>query len=300
MATNPYFKQGDRMEQLVYSDLVEEAIKMYGQDVRYLPRVLVSEDKILREEINSKFPSAVTIEMYLETVDGFEGDGRLFAKFGLEIRDQATFVVSKKRWGKEVGVWKEGLNPLRPSEGDLIYLPMTKSMFEVKFVEHESPFFQLSNVPVYKLKCEMFEYSDEVIDTGDTAIDSTQHDNAFTIPLQIVYSSAGKFSIGDRVSQVSLMGGTVNGTVSKITRDGPNTLIHVSKVSSTDGILKEFVDGIAVTCDSVSAVVQKVWDLEDDKDHVFENDPTAQNYDLAREGLKNIVFDPTDPFAENL
>ena len=152
MATNVYFSQKVKAEQDLYEDIVIESLKMYGQDVYYLPREVVNEDSILGEDIESVFSDAYIIEMYIANVDGFEGDGNLLSKFGVEIRDQANFIVSKKRWNQYIGTRSSGtLGNLRPGEGDLIYLPLSKSLFEIRFVEHESPFYQLSNLPTYTL-----------------------------------------------------------------------------------------------------------------------------------------------------
>lgn len=174
MATNHYFSQRVRSEQLLYEDIVIESLKMYGQDVYYLPREITAEDNILGEDVASRFGTSYKIEMYIENTDGFDGEGDLFTRFGIEIRDQATFVVSRRRW-TQVGRRSDNeLNDERPNEGDLIYLPMTNSLFEITHVEHESPFYQLSNLPVFKLRCELFEYSDENLDTGIDEIDEIE------------------------------------------------------------------------------------------------------------------------------
>jgi len=161
MATNPFFTQGTRNEQLLYEDIVLEALKIYGQDVYYLPRTLINENKILAEDIPSQFGSAHKIEMYIENTEGFDGEGDLFTKFGVEIRDAATFIVSRRRWTSAVGR-HDNLSNVRPFEGDLIYLPLTNKLFEIMHVEHEQPFYQLSNLSVYKLRAELFEYNEDV------------------------------------------------------------------------------------------------------------------------------------------
>jgi hypothetical protein len=142
MATNVYFSPKVKQEQNLYEDIVIEALKMYGQDVIYLPRNLVSYDNITNSEF-SEFVDAYAVEMYIENTEGFGGEGDLMSKFGLEIRDTATFVVSKRRWEQLVGIWNNSLNSERPSEGDLIYLPLSNSLFEIKMTEHEQPFYQL-------------------------------------------------------------------------------------------------------------------------------------------------------------
>ena len=139
-----------------------------------MPRKIIQVDEILNEDVASRFDSAFNIEMYVENVDGYEGDGILMSKFGLEIRNQMKLVVSRKRWDASVGVWNAGYNNFRPSEGDLIYMPTVKGVFEIKFVELETPFYQLQNLPVYKITCELFEYSNEDIDTGVAEVDNLQ------------------------------------------------------------------------------------------------------------------------------
>ena len=132
MARSVYFSTGAKSEAELYENLVIEGLSIYGHDVYYIPRTMASRDLILNEDIESKFSDAYIIEMYLENVDGFDGDGTLFTKFGLQIRDQATFVVSRRRWEKVVGIYNNEIVGDRPNEGDLIYLPLTRSFFEIK------------------------------------------------------------------------------------------------------------------------------------------------------------------------
>ena len=142
MATNFYFQTGNTSgttnEQRLLEDLIIESIKIYGHDVYYLPRVSVKQDNILGEDVLSQFDNAYPVEMYLTNIQGWEGNGELFTKFGIQVTDQATFVVSKRRWEDVVGSHPAELLqlPSRPAEGDLIYLPKTNSMFEIKFVQH--------------------------------------------------------------------------------------------------------------------------------------------------------------------
>ena len=179
MTTNLYFSQKVRSEQGLYEDIIIEALKMYGQDVYYIPRDIVSENTIFGEDVPSRFNSSHKIEMYIENVEGFDGEGDLFTKFGVEIRDQATFVVARRRWTDAVKRIDSEITSVRPLEGDLIYLPLSNSMFQIMHVEHEQPFYQLSNLPTYKLRCELFEYNDEDLDTGVTTIDNIQRDFAY-------------------------------------------------------------------------------------------------------------------------
>jgi hypothetical protein len=170
MATNPYIQQGLKSEQNLYEDLVIESLKFYGQDVYYLPREIVSQDNIFKDDIESRFTEAYKIEMYVENVEGFDGEGDLFTKFGVEIRDQATFIVARRRWKSLIGAFLDS-KKFRPREGDIIYLPMSNSMFEIKKVETETPFYQLSQLPTFRLQCELFEYNDEEFNTLVEEID---------------------------------------------------------------------------------------------------------------------------------
>ena len=185
MATNLYFNQKVRSEQLLYEDIVIESLKTYGQDVYYLPRDLVNEDKILGDDPVSSFNSSHIVEMYIENVEGFDGEGDLFTRFGVEIRDEATFIVARRRWRDTIARYDNEITIDRPAEGDLIYLPMSKSMFQIMHVEHEQPFYQLQNLPVFKLRCQLFEYTGEDLDTGVDTIDDIESRYAYKYILSL-------------------------------------------------------------------------------------------------------------------
>ena len=202
MALNSYFSQGTQAERDLYEDLVIEQIKIYGQDLKYMPRTLVNRDELFGEDVSSKFDDAYTLEMYIANVEGFEGDGDLYSKFGIRVTDQATFVVSRKRWTEEVDDNADLIREGRPNEGDLIYFPLTKKLFEIKFVEYKKPFYQLKNpygAFVYELRCELFEYSDEILDTGDTEIDNIETTFAAAIKLIMDPGGIGDFTVGEEV-----------------------------------------------------------------------------------------------------
>lgn len=172
MPTNVYFTQGTKNEQFLVEDLIIESLKIYGQDFFYIPRTLVSKDEILGEDRLSKFTSSFPIEMYFENVDSLDGQGAFIQKFGLMMEQSATLVVARRRWEQMVGRFGATIIPTRPCEGDLIYFPLTKGMFEIKFVKHQDPFYQLGKLYVYKLQVELFQYSSEQIDTGVPSIDA--------------------------------------------------------------------------------------------------------------------------------
>jgi len=185
MATNPYFSQAVRSEQGLFEDIVIESLKMYGQDIYYLPRDIVNEDRILGDDVPSLFNSSYKIEMWIENVDGFDGEGDLFSKFGVEIRDQATFVVSRRRWNQTIQRYDNEITVARPAEGDLLYIPFSSKLFQITHVEHEQPFYQLQNLPTYKLRCELFEFNEELLDTGIDAIDDIQNEYAYAYHLTL-------------------------------------------------------------------------------------------------------------------
>lgn len=172
MSINPYFNTSKHQaSQNLIEDLTIEAIKMHGLEVYYIPREIVKEDSVFGEDVLSKFTEAFMIEAYLESVDQWGGEGEVLAKFGLQSKDSMDLVISKKRFSQEI---HSTLNLKRPKEGDLIYVPLSNTMFEITFVEHENPFYQLGKLHTYKLSCELFRYSYETIDTGNTAIDKVQ------------------------------------------------------------------------------------------------------------------------------
>jgi hypothetical protein len=170
--TNVYFSHGTRNEQYLVEDLIIESLRMYGNEVYYIPRTLVSKDEILGEDRLSQFKTAFPIEMYFENIDNFGGQGAFIQKFGLMIEQSATLVVARRRWDQFIGRYGVTTIPQRPNEGDLIYFPLTKGLFEIKFVAHQDPFYQLGKLYVYKLQVELYQYSSEQIDTGISEIDN--------------------------------------------------------------------------------------------------------------------------------
>lgn len=168
--SNVYFTHGTRNEQYLLEDLIIESISIWGQEFYYIPRTLVAKDDILGEDRLSKFKNAYRIDMYLETVDGFEGQGAFIQKFGLMMEQSATLTVARRTWERLVGK-HETIIPGRPAEGDLLYFPLTKGLFEIKFVDHQDPFYQLKNLYVYRLQVELFQYASEKIETGIDEID---------------------------------------------------------------------------------------------------------------------------------
>lgn len=173
MATNFYFNNfTSSAEQDLISDLVLESIKIYGLDVYYIPKKEVAKDKIYLEDPLVEYNDSYLIDMYVKNVDGFEGEGDFLSKFNIEIRDQITFTVSKRNFESEIS--RLDASVLRPREGDIIFFPLNNKIFQIKFVEHEAVFYQIGSLQMYDLKCELFEYSNEIINTGFDNIDALQ------------------------------------------------------------------------------------------------------------------------------
>jgi len=168
---NVYFSHGTSNEQYLLEDLIVESLSIYGQQLLYLPRQLVSKDEILGEDRLSKFEHAYPIEMYFENVTDYGGQGQFITKFGLFNEHSATLTVARRRWDQMVARFGQTLLPLRPAEGDLIYFPLTKGLFEIKFVDHLDPFYQLGKLYVFRLQVELFQYSSEKLDTGVPEVD---------------------------------------------------------------------------------------------------------------------------------
>ena len=181
MATSVYFDKGTNTEQTLYEDLLIEQLKVFGHDVYYLPRTLVKEDTLFGEDVLSKFDDAYGIEMFMEEVEGYGGDKELVSKFGLEIRDEVTFVVARRRWITLIGADSNLIVSTRPNEGDLIYFPRIQKLFEINFVDHDDPFYQVDNLPVFKMYCSTFEYSSEQLDTGIAAVDTIEDTSSLDV-----------------------------------------------------------------------------------------------------------------------
>jgi|TARA_R110000868_G_scaffold297506_1_gene557858 hypothetical protein len=195
MPTNVYFDTGTRPEQNLYEDLIIEQLRIYGQDVYYIPRKLLGQDSLFGEDTASKFEDAYLIEMYIDTIDGYDGEKELMSKFGLDIQNDATFTVARRRWEQFVSVDNNLIVSSRPNEGDLIYWPKGSKLFEITFVDHDDPFYQVHNIPTYKLKCKTFEYGSEALDTGIAEIDAIEDDNSLDmLSHQVTLEQSGTYN----------------------------------------------------------------------------------------------------------
>ncbi|MDP7608488.1 MAG: hypothetical protein QF814_02020 [Candidatus Marinimicrobia bacterium] len=213
MATNPYFNHHgtNTPENRLIENLMIESIKTYGIDVYYLPRTLNNEDTLMGEDASASYNSAHTIEMYIKTVDGFEGSGDFIAKWGLQIKDQITFTVAKRRW-QDLGLSTDGRAKM-PHEGDLIYFPITKALFQILFIEDEAIFYQTGQLQSYDMLCEMFTYSDQSFNTGIDTIDAIERTHSYSVDFTMD-SGSGNYTVGETVYQGdSLAEATVKGEV---------------------------------------------------------------------------------------
>ena len=188
---NPYFLQGSSSEQRLVQDLINEQLRMYGQDIVYIPRNIINKNTILKEITSSKFDDSFRIEAYLVNYEGFGGQGDILSKFGVKTTDEVTFIISKERYEDFISPFIS-LNPQielksRPEEGDLIYLPLDNTIFEIKYVEGKKPFYQLNNLYVYELRCEVMDYeADDVINTSINEVDESVKDFGYITKLIMV------------------------------------------------------------------------------------------------------------------
>lgn len=289
MSTNHYFNNLKASnEQNLVEDLVIESIKIHGVDVFYLPRTIVNKDSIFGEDPLSRFSSNRPIEMYMENVQGFAG-GDVIGKFGLEIRDSASFVVSKKRFQKETGM-------LRPLEGDIIYFPLTKGFFEIKYVEHENPFFQLGKNYVFKLSVELFQFNEETFNTGEPEIDAVPEDAQFRLYLSIGATSGtgSAFTVGDTVYQYkngATGGGASAADATGLVKAVTSNLVTLKNITgkwyaSTASINRYVISSNGTSYRTVSSVDDKV--LQDAYD---------DNKDIQTDANNDLDFTITNPFG---
>jgi hypothetical protein len=192
MALNPFFLQGSPNEQRLVQELINEQLRIYGVEVVYIPRKFVRRETILREISSSKFDDNFALEAYVNNYDGYSGQGDILTKFGMSLKDDLSLIISKERFEDFISPFletesdEEIVLASRPREGDLVYFPLGQRLFEVKFVEHEQPFYQLGKLYVYELKCELFEYEDEVIDTSIDEIDTQVQEEGYITTLSLI------------------------------------------------------------------------------------------------------------------
>jgi hypothetical protein len=282
MPTNVFFNHAVNTEQHLYEDLVVESLRMYGHETFYLPREIVEEDTILGEDVQSSFGDAYSVEMYLENTEAFEGEGDLMSKFGVQVRDQATFVLSLRTWERFISLDSNLATSLRPNEGDLIYFPLSGSMFEIKFVEHENPFYQVGKLFVFKMQCELFEYSGEDFDTG-MAADFIENEQAYTIEMTMASGGSGSYTVGEVITYNSASAGEVIGWVE-------STRTLTIKDNTRTLAIGDTLVGVSSTA---SYVIETIVDVL-----TFANDGNAQNKDFEDKADGYLDFSETNPFGE--
>jgi hypothetical protein len=301
MPTNVYFSHGTRNEQYLVEDLIIESLKIYGNEFFYIPRTLVSKDNILGEDRLSEFKSSFPIEMYFENVDSLDGQGAFIQKFGLMMEQSATLVVARRRWDQLVGRYGQTILPTRPCEGDLIYFPLSKGLFEIKFVKHQDPFYQLGKLYVYKLQIELFQYSSERIDTGIKEVDvfeslktfstnSTRNPTSRVLKVTMTNNGSGYTSVptvqftsssGFGAAATAVLGtGTSAGKVVAVTvtEDGQNY--------QTAPVV-DFIGG-----GGAGATATATLEIDIDKVESFGDNNSF------KEEAKDTVFSETNPFGE--
>lgn len=308
MPTNVYFNPAIQNEQRLYEDMIEESLRIYGQDVYYIPRSIKNIDKVLNDATANEFNEAYLIEMYIDE-SGYTGEGTIMSKFGLEIRDQATLVVSRRRWENFIGRENTMTVAGRPNEGDLIYIPLSGTFMEIKFVEHEAAFYQLSNVFVYELHCETFEYSGEKFNTGYEDLDSIEDNNAYNQRLVLSDGNGNLPKINEEVQQfvgyddsqqpifvygyVASMDVTSNTAgemfVNQIrSSDNKARLFQVSGIG-TSGQERRII-GLTTNCSYIIQTIGSSLEIT--------NDSNAQNLAFETEADTILDFSETNPFGE--
>ena len=278
MATNIYF-QNSITDQNLLNEINREVIQQAGIDVMYIPRTLVKEDLILGEDVLSQFNTAYEIEMYVKSSDNFGGPDDAISRFGLDISDELILVVHAESF-------KFATNNTTPLEGDLIYFPLSKGLFEIKFVEDEQPFYQVGKNYVFELTCEVFQYGEEKIDTGTDA-DKVERENAYAVDLLLTAGGTGTYIIDEEVYQ----GANLAAATSKA--------IVVSWVVSTrtlriNNISGTFATGTNITGNDSSAV----WSLTSYDDQLLPTTPYADNKIFETDGDAILDFSESDPFSE--
>jgi len=304
MAKNSYFKDVSSENDLLH-DLTIETIKIHGRDMVYIPRTLVNEDELFGEDTISKFENGVEIEMYINSIDGFGGDGDFISKFGLEIRDSVELVISKRRFEES---FSHEENIIRPREGDLIFFPLSKGLFEIKFVEHENPFYQLGKLYTYKLSCELFVYSSGDIDSGFSEIDSFDDDRkTLAVDLSIgSYVSGGlNFFDGETVYQGDSLA-LATATAVVVDWDSTTKILRIDEVKGrTDPNADEliantsaFSSGTNVKGDTSTAVYALTSTADSDLIVTDDEYDDSSVIDLEIDQGTIIDFTDKDPFSE--
>lgn len=292
MAKSQYFPQygGRTSEQTLVQDLVDEQIKLFGQDVYYVPKTMLI-DKTLNDVILQKYEDDVLIEMMLINVEGFGGSGAVaMSKFGLRLSDEITYAVSKRRWINYVETQIDTVVPDRPNEGDLLYVPMTKNLYEIKFVEREVPFYQLGKNYIFSLTCELVENADNYFDTGNSEIDSLTQE-AHVFPVTLKTGGTGTYIVGEEVRQTYTVDGVSVTTKATVAEWLPATrklrLTYINGVLKTNIALVGQDSSASWVVDSFSTIDFQIDNYDNDENLFYEQKADAI-----------LDFSESNPFGE--
>jgi len=271
---NPFFLQGSKTEQGLIQDLINEQLRMYGVEVHYLPRQYITEKTVIREVIESQFNNAYPIEAYVDTFEGYGNNPTILSKFGIQALNEITLVISRERFKTYISPLIQNQSNIklssRPKEGDLIYFPFGDRLFEIKYVEHEKPFYQLQGLYTYELRCELFRYEDELIDTGIEYIDDNISGEDATNSDQVAVGNLTNLTMIGVGVTATATASIVDGGIRFITvtnRGGGYTSIPTVGISSapsgggTASAIAEMIGGIVVCNDNTNPQAQSVQNV---------------------------------------
>lgn len=288
MAINPHFRGTVKQSSKLLDDLTVEAIKMSGMDVFYVPRTIVHEDQLYGEDTVASFNNAYEVEMYLENVDGFEGDGDLVSQFGIDVQDTATLIVSRRRFSDEITTRETDVKI--PREGDLIFMPdLNGNLFEIAFVEDENPFYQLGKKYSFMLKVELFRYNGETISTGISEIDAYQTLRQSAIDLTLTGIN-GTFRVGETIFDGGSLPASTN-TAEVLSYTASDSLLQIIGLSGS-------IDGgtIEGASSGATAAVGSTADPAVDTFSISSAFDDSSEIQLDANDIFN--FTDTDPFSE--
>lgn len=292
MSKSVYFPQygGVNTEQSLVQDLVDEQIHLFGMDVFYIPKTMLI-DRSLNDVVLNEFREAHLIEMMLINVEGFGGSGAVaMSKFGLKLSDEITLAVSKRKWGMRPDLVTSTHIADRPNEGDLIYLPMTKNIYEIKFVEREVPFYQLGKNYIFALTCELMEHADNLFDTGNPEIDDLKQES-YVFPVYLKEGGVGNFTIGEEVEQTYVLDGSPVTVTAKVASwDAPSRKLNLTYINGVIRQNEEIIGTISQSSWEVETFSTIDFDLDD-----FDNAQNKYYEDTADEILD---FSEGNPFGE--
>jgi hypothetical protein len=277
MPTSPYFPtyyQGHPGEQNLAQDLADEQIKLFGTDIYYLPRTILK-DNTLDDIIYSKYQSQFQVEMLLQNVEGFGAQSEFISKFGIRITDEVKFIVSSRRWDQAEAQYNPTLTvPGRPNDGDLLYFPLTTDIYEIKFVERETPFYQFGKIQFLILTAEIYEVGNDLIDTGVPAIDEIEKLFSSAIAIQFGPGGTGDFTEGELVTG-GITGKTatvkswdpITGTLQVINRDGT---FATGETITGDDSGAVWVVGTFDTLNNTNSEYDQNREIEDTADNILD------------------------------